>query len=170
MAWEINRAAFKRLVSAGVGGWGGGGGLPPPPPSTHRKYPVAMYNFCGILFVSVERWHCVYMGASAATNTTGRQLRQIKILWQWVSCAEQRWWTFMFKKWFGLGLAVSVPDNEAVKNSGLAGLGSDRVGLGPDRAEWGRVEPSEAEWGRVGLSGVGRAECSRVGPGSAEWG
>ena len=27
------------------------------------------------------------------------------------------------KKWFGLGLAVSVPDNETVKNSGLARLG-----------------------------------------------
>ena len=27
------------------------------------------------------------------------------------------------KKWFGLGLAVSVPDNESVKNSGLAPLG-----------------------------------------------
>ena len=39
------------------------------------------------------------------------------------------------KKWFGLGLAVSVPDNESVKNSGLARLGSDRVGLATER--WG---------------------------------
>ena len=37
------------------------------------------------------------------------------------------------KKWFGLGLAVSVPDNETVKNSGLARLGSDRVGLATER-------------------------------------
>ena len=38
------------------------------------------------------------------------------------------------KKWFGLGLAVlSVPDNESVKNSGLARLGSDRVGLATER-------------------------------------
>ena len=37
------------------------------------------------------------------------------------------------KKWFGLGLAVSVPDNETVKNSGLARLGSDRVGLAKER-------------------------------------
>ena len=73
--------------------------MPPSPPSTHRKYPAAMYHFCGILFVSVERRHCVYMGASAATNTTGRQLHQIKIPWQWVSCAEQRWWTFIYTAW-----------------------------------------------------------------------
>ena len=63
------------------------------------------------------------MCTSAATNTTGPPLRQIKIPWQWVSCAEQRWWTFIYmvalKKWFGLGLAVSVPENETVKNSGL---------------------------------------------------
>ena len=32
-----------------------------------------------------------------------------------------------------LGLAVSVPDNETVKNSGLARLGSDRVGLAKER-------------------------------------
>ena len=37
------------------------------------------------------------------------------------------------KKWFGLGLAVSVPSNEPVKNSGLARLGSDRVGLATER-------------------------------------
>ena len=36
--------------------------------------------------------------------------------------------------WFGLGLAVlSMPDNESVKNSGLAQLGSDRVGLATER-------------------------------------
>ena len=65
-----------------MGGLGEGDGLPPPPQAHPAKYPAAMYNSCGILFVSVERWHCVYMGASAATNTTGRQLRQIKIPWQ----------------------------------------------------------------------------------------
>ena len=37
------------------------------------------------------------------------------------------------KKWFGLGLAASVPDNETVKNSGPARLGSDRVGLDTER-------------------------------------
>ena len=37
------------------------------------------------------------------------------------------------KKWFGLGLAVSVPDNETVKDSGPARLGSDRVGLATER-------------------------------------
>ena len=72
------------------------------------------------------------MCTSAATNTTGHPLRQIiKIPWQWASCAEQRWWTFIYM--FGLGLAVSVPDNETVKNSGLARLGSDRVGLATER-------------------------------------
>ena len=35
--------------------------------------------------------------------------------------------------WAWLGLAVSVPDNETVKNSGLARLGSDRVGLAKER-------------------------------------
>ena len=35
--------------------------------------------------------------------------------------------------WAWLGLAVSVPDNETVKNSGLARLGSDRVGLATER-------------------------------------
>ena len=54
--------AWLGLVSAGVGGWGGGGRLAPSPPSTHLiQWPAAMYNFCGILFVSVERWHCVYI-------------------------------------------------------------------------------------------------------------
>ena len=72
----------------------------------------------------------MYMGASAATNTTGHPLRQIKIPWQWVSCAEQRWWTFIdmvaLKKWVGLGLAVSVPGNEAVKTAA--------------RLAWGRID------------------------------
>ena len=35
--------------------------------------------------------------------------------------------------WARLGLAVSVPDNETAKNSGLARLGSDRVGLATER-------------------------------------
>ena len=107
-AWEINRAAFK-LAWLGLAwlGFSGGGGLGGRVRLHLIKWPVAMRNFCGILFVSVERWYCVYMGASAATNTTGHPLRQIKIPWQWVSCAEQRWWTFTnmvaLKKWFGLG-------------------------------------------------------------------
>ena len=52
MAWEINRAAFK-LAWLGLAWLGFSGGWSPP---KHTPDPIA-----GILFVSVERWHCVYI-------------------------------------------------------------------------------------------------------------
>ena len=64
------------------------------------------------------------MGSSAATNTTGHPLRQIKIPRQWVSCAEQRWCTFIYM----VALKKMV-----CKDSGPARLGSDRVGLATER-------------------------------------
>ena len=64
------------------------------------------------------------MPENETVKNSGHPLRQIKIPWQWVSCAEQRWWTFIYmvalKKWVGLGLAT-----ERVANSGdsAGGLG-----------------------------------------------
>ena len=129
------------LGFSGGGGLGWRGRLAPSPPSTHRKYPAAMYNFCGILFVSVERWHCAYMGASATTNTTGRQLRQIKIPWQWVSCAEQRWWTFIYMvvlKRNGLGWAWQYYQCQTMNRLKTAAwLGWGRNGLAWPQRGWG---------------------------------
>ena len=66
------------------------------------------------------------MGASAATNTTGHPLRQIKIPWRWVSCAEQRWCTFIY---------MVVLKKMVCKDSGpaLAWLGLVSAGVG----DWG---------------------------------
>ena len=92
--------AWLGLVSEGVGGWGD--------PAIIRLRCTILAVFCLCLWSdgTVCTWE--HMGASAATNTTGRQLRQIKIPWQWVSWAEQRWWTVIYMvalKRNGLGWA-----------------------------------------------------------------
>ena len=97
------------------------------------------------------------MGASAATNTTGHPLRQIKIPWRWVSCAEQRWCTLIYM----------------VADSGPARLGSDRVGFGHrEGGEFGRLSRGAWEINRAAfkLAWPGLAWLGLISAGVGDWG
>ena len=57
---------------------------------------------------------------------------QIKIPWQWVSCAEQRWWTFIYKvvlKRNGLGWAWQYQCQTMNRLKTAAWLSWGRIGL-----------------------------------------
>ena len=98
------------------------------------------------------------MCTSAATNTTGPPLRQIKIPWQWVSCAEQRWWTFIYmvalKKmvWAGLGSTVK---NSGPARLGPGDLGDKQGGLSTGLARLGLAWLGLVSGGKAGVGGWG---------------
>ena len=102
------------------------------------------------------------MGASAATNTTGHPLRQIKIPWRWVSCAEQRWCTFIYM----VALKKMV-----CKDSGPARLGSGWLGHREGGA-FGRFSRGAWEINRAAfkLAWPGLAWLGLVSAGVGDWG
>ena len=134
---RVGLAIKKNWLGLAWLGFRGGGGLGGP-----CNYPAAMYNSCGILFVSVERWHCVYMGAYGsvcgykhdwAPAASNKDTVAMGFVHGGTAMVDCHIYGRVEKKWFGLGLAMLVPDNESVKISGLAQLGSDRVGLATER-------------------------------------
>ena len=142
-AWEINsgcqNTGLAWLGFSGGGGLGGKGAACPVPPKHTPQISGCDVQFlwhfvcvCGAMALRVHGSVCDYKHdwAPAASNKDTVAMGFVR----GTAMVDFHIHGRVEKKWFGLGLAVlSVPDNESVKNSGLARLGSDRVGLATER-------------------------------------
>ena len=91
----------------------------------------------------------MYMGASAATNTTGHPLRQIKIPWQWVFVRGTAMVEFHIHGRLeknGLGWAWQYQCQTMKRIKTAAWLGWGRTGLAWPQRGWGIRRFSRGAW------------------------